>query len=385
MLRRTIITIGMCFLLAGIVYAGFGSSRARRSGDVSETEFLYLIGTSSNIQDQLDASESGLTDSASLAATLTDETGTGLSVFNTAPVFVTSIEIGSAVLNEAELEILDGCNITTTRLNYLAAIVGSTGTNTTNMVFSESPVLTGSPSLANPTAVSLTLDAAATPAWVFRDSGNPGTDKEIAKIYANFLSGGDGAEDGSIFIQAMLGGTEITVIEWDSDTEVLTLGDSATGEDLTLDFDSGTANEVKISSNSGVTEIDLSAISVITTGNIQGGIAITSTTAATLALTSANTLGDMHINGDADVIDYTLPAAVEGLSACFYAGGNANVITIDSFDGVDTIYLNGASVGAGDAIDSAGGAGDFICLIAVDATNWHTLGRSGTWVDGGVD
>ena len=62
------------------------------------------------------------------------------------------------------------------------------------------------------------------------------------------------------------------------------------------------------------------------------------------------------------------------------------MITVDANDTGDTIWLDGvAAATAGNAIDSAGGAGDFICMIAKDANTWHTLGRSGTWVAGGVD
>jgi hypothetical protein len=61
------------------------------------------------------------------------------------------------------------------------------------------------------------------------------------------------------------------------------------------------------------------------------------------------------------------------------------VITIDPVDGADTIYLDGASVGAGDAIDSPGAVGNYIALMAIDGTRWITLGRSGVFVDGGAD
>ncbi len=124
--------------------------------------------------------------------------------------------------------------------------------------------------------------------------------------------------------------------------------------------------------------------SLALTGDLSGNIPTTLDTAATVALTAADCRGGMRVNNDADVIDYTLPPAAVGLSVCFY-GIAAGVITIDPYDGTDTIYLNGTSVGAGDAIDSPGAAGDFICLMALDDTRWITLGRSGTWVDGGVD
>ena len=108
-------------------------------------------------------------------------------------------------------------------------------------------------------------------------------------------------------------------------------------------------------------------------------------TDASLDLTnSAGCDGDTYYNDDADAVDFTLPPAVAGLTCCFQdiAGG---VITIDVDDGVDTIYLNSSTVGAGDAIDSPGAVNDLICVQAVDDTRWYTWGRTGTWVDGGAD
>ena len=118
------------------------------------------------------------------------------------------------------------------------------------------------------------------------------------------------------------------------------------------------------------------------TGTISGNTGITLDTDPAIVLTAAMCKNMVRFNNDADVIDYTLPAAAAGLVVMFYdiAGG---VITVDPVDGTNTIYLNGTSVGAGDAIDSPGAVGDFICLMALDDTRWVTVGRSGVWIDGG--
>ena len=121
------------------------------------------------------------------------------------------------------------------------------------------------------------------------------------------------------------------------------------------------------------------------TGTITGATLVSLKTAATVTIGSVDSCKNIvYFNNDADVIDFTLPGAAAGLIVMFYdiAGG---VITIDPVDDTDTIYLNGTSVGAGDAIDSPGAVGDFICLMAIDAARWVTVGRSGTWVDGGAD
>ena len=124
---------------------------------------------------------------------------------------------------------------------------------------------------------------------------------------------------------------------------------------------------------------------ITATGNISGTNGTALHTAATYVFASGDSCKNWgHFNNDADVIDFTLPGAAAGLVVIFYDIGGG-VITIDPVDGTDTIYLNGTSVGAGDAIDSPGAVGDFIALWAVDATRWLTIGRSGTWVDGGAD
>ena len=123
---------------------------------------------------------------------------------------------------------------------------------------------------------------------------------------------------------------------------------------------------------------------LIVTGNISGLTAFSLDTDATVILTASDCKNNIRYNDDADVIDYTLPAAAAGLVVLFYDIGGG-VITIDPVDGTDTIYLNGTSVGAGDAIDSPGVVGDFVALMAIDATRWVTIGRSGVWIDGGAD
>ena len=124
--------------------------------------------------------------------------------------------------------------------------------------------------------------------------------------------------------------------------------------------------------------------SLAVTGTLSGETGVTLDVDAAIVLTAAMCRNAARFNNDADVIDYTLPAAEAGLVVLFYdiAGG---VITVDPYDVTDTIYLNGVSVGAGDAIDSPGAVGDFIALMAIDATRWISLGRNGVWIDGGVD
>lgn len=119
------------------------------------------------------------------------------------------------------------------------------------------------------------------------------------------------------------------------------------------------------------------------TGNITAEIDHILETGASATLTAAECRGQLYINNDADVVDWTLPTVEEGLNCCF-GGDAAGVITVDAAAG-DIIILDGTALDAADEINSPGAAGDFICLTGKDATYWRTWGRSGAWVDAGVD
>jgi hypothetical protein len=74
---------------------------------------------------------------------------------------------------------------------------------------------------------------------------------------------------------------------------------------------------------------------------------------------------------------WNLPAAAAGMSFCVYSTTAATVIV--NPDNADQIKpLTNA---AGDGVTSASGAGDFICMIAIDATDWYVFGKSGAWTD----
>jgi len=184
------------------------------------------------------------------------------------------------------------------------------------------------------------------------------------------------------------------VIFTDDGDGALTITGAGAGadEDLTFNFDD-TANEVTVTTSTGVTDINFSAINLVSTGAVLGAMNIVTTTDGTESPTAKQMHGSMFIadHGTATSdTDYTLPTATAGMTACFYDNGDgAGGIIIDAAAG-DIIHLDGTALDAADAIDSPGVAGDgangdFICLAAIDATTWLTLGRSGTWVDGGTD
>lgn len=104
----------------------------------------------------------------------------------------------------------------------------------------------------------------------------------------------------------------------------------------------------------------------------------------TIVLTAAECQNGVRVNNDNDVIDYTLPDAVAGQS-CVFQSLFAQVVTVDCFDTNESIVLDGTALTAGNAIDSPGTAGDYILLVAISSTQWVSMGRSGTWIDGGAD
>ena len=107
-------------------------------------------------------------------------------------------------------------------------------------------------------------------------------------------------------------------------------------------------------------------------------------TSATVTLKANDCKGQLRVNNDNDVIDYTLPDAQEGLYCMFYSAHPA-VVTVDTFDANDTIILDGTTLTAGNAIDSPGAAGNYILMSATDDSIWINLGRSGNWIDSGAD
>jgi hypothetical protein len=151
-----------------------------------------------------------------------------------------------------------------------------------------------------------------------------------------------------------------------------------------IDFDAASALTI---AGSQIDFDDMAGSAAIaTTSTINGLVQTTLDTDATVDLSSATGAdGEWRVNNDDDVIQYTLPPAALGLTVCFYDhSANGQVISIDPDDATDAIYLNGASVGAGDEIDSPGDRGDYVCLLALDGDTWVTTGQSGTWVDGGA-
>ena len=142
----------------------------------------------------------------------------------------------------------------------------------------------------------------------------------------------------------------------------------------------------------------------ITGGTIDGTVIGGTTPAAgTFTTMSANhvILTDSDIAGDAitlaqakngciifndsgGAVDWDLPAAVAGLSVRVKSV-SAHGITLDPDDS-DVIHLiDGTALAAGNAIDLAAAAGNYVWLVAYDAVDWWIMAQVGAVADGGVD
>lgn len=78
-----------------------------------------------------------------------------------------------------------------------------------------------------------------------------------------------------------------------------------------------------------------------------------------------------------------LHPATAKYSAMYYSTA-ANTIKVDPQSAWMVITLDGTALTAGNEIDSEGSAGDYIAIHNYSATLAYTLGRSGTWADGGA-
>lgn len=119
-----------------------------------------------------------------------------------------------------------------------------------------------------------------------------------------------------------------------------------------------------------------------TTGYMQGGIKINSDANGMTGaeMTSAGMYGTLFVATGSGT--WTLPTAVEGMSACLKDSGGAAHDLILDVQADDDISLDGdTELTNGTGITNASGSskGDFVCVIAISAGHWVTLGTKGTW------
>ena len=155
-------------------------------------------------------------------------------------------------------------------------------------------------------------------------------------------------------------------------------------ENLIIDLDTATDNQVQISSSTGVTDLDFSALNITTTGVIKGRASYgADITGAVAHNTTATHMVFYHFTAAATA---TLDAAADagfGAQVCYRVrdAGEAAVIEVDN---ADKININGTAGAAGAAI-TATGAGESVCLVATTDTDgsgtngWETWGATSGW------
>jgi hypothetical protein len=198
--------------------------------------------------------------------------------------------------------------------------------------------------------------------------------------------------------------------EVDADIKTLALPASTTisafGATLTDDSDSATARAtlaldstsspqfagINVGNASDTTITRTAAGTIAVEGNVlyrKGGsnpllgpVNISAKTAATYTVGTDDTYesyGTLFINSDNDAIDFTLPSAVAGMSACFTQGqGVSGAITVQPASG-DYLVIDGVRGTVATNYNSTGAGEDRLCVIAQNATDWIVTSKSGTW------
>jgi len=217
-----------------------------------------------------------------------------------------------------------------------------------------------------------------------------GTDQDVGMVYNSSNDRLEYKSDSDVVFRYIDAATGVAYVPQTATAQSIQLfegsGDGAHSATITAQA-FGADRTLTIPDQSGTiavtTDLTAGTLDFLTSGTLHGNVGVTSDTAATVVLTTAQCRGHIRINSDDDIIDYTLPDAAAGMSVLIYSLQD-QVVTIDT-NGSDTITLDGTALTAGNAIDSPGAAGDFIVLLAIDTDDWITLGRSGMWVDGGAD
>lgn len=153
----------------------------------------------------------------------------------------------------------------------------------------------------------------------------------------------------------------------------------ANNEDIVIDTDI-TSNSVVISSTTGATKLDFSALNLVTTGTIQAGIVIISDAdgMSESEMTVAGMYGTLFLATGAGT--WTLPTAVAGMSGCLRDTGTNHDLILDVQAG-DDFSLLGVEDTNGDGVTNAATTttGDMICFVATSNGHWMSMGTTGAW------
>jgi len=234
--------------------------------------------------------------------------------------------------------------------------------------------------------VSLGVAATAIPEMSLFTSSAAGSAR--ADEYACSMSGTmstqtEDAETSDINFWNMISGTKSLFIEVDGSDEAIILGDSVSGEDLKFDFETAADNQVEVSSNSGATEISLSALQLVTTGDIMGAINVSSQAGAYTVGTddASEAYGTMFTNSNVADITLAGTVAVVGASGCLMQeAGVTGIMQLEPGTGSHLGY-QGVEMADGTPLASAGAATDRICWVGINSDHWLITSSTGTWAE----
>jgi len=238
-----------------------------------------------------------------------------------------------------------------------------------------------------PASNSLNVPATTAPEIGVYDSDSATNDTNLVDIRADQYAGGFGAdfttttedaEISDIFTYSVIGGTKSLIAHWDGSDEAWIFGDSVTGEDLKIDFETATDNEIGISTDEGsTTDLNLGTLDVQTTGTLQGAVP-TVTDADGFTMSTIQGYGTVVYATGAGTI--VMPATAAGMQfsvECHAAA--AVVLNPDATGTEDTIRLDGAVLAQGDSITSASAAGDICVCTYYAADTWSCITNG--WTD----
>jgi len=196
-------------------------------------------------------------------------------------------------------------------------------------------------------------------------------------------------------------GTEYTNLFWDGSESHLYMGvfadytganpsvaplDVANFESLVWDCDYAEDTIGVSSSVSGTTTIDFTTLNLLTTGSLAGKPVITSAGSERVLTAAECSGGIVLVTAAVEVRVPDICDSATGAMVMIVQADVSEVLEIAVTDTNDHFFLDGVDLGANQEIDSPGAAkeDDYICLFCREANEWHSYGRSGTWVDGGA-
>jgi len=175
-----------------------------------------------------------------------------------------------------------------------------------------------------------------------------------------------------------------STISMSSAAGVLTMLGTHTGFDESLSVDLDGTDNTAVFGGSAATW-NLGSINLITTGTISGRPVITSAGTERVLTTKECNGGIVLVTAAVEVRLIDCSASTVGANVMLVQADVSEVFEIAVTDTDDHLFLDGADLGANQEIDSPGDAVEdqYIVMVCRETNEWHSFGRSGTFVDGG--